>query len=109
MLELTTMSDLGAAVRKVRLGCHLTQGQLAERIGVTQGWVSRLENGAARAHAQLVLDAFTAMGAPLMVQLPDEVSDPSSAMSSRPDAVGHAAGARVDDPFADVNERLGRF
>ncbi len=41
-----TTSPLGLALREARLKGHLTQAQLAERVGVTQGNVSQWEHGA---------------------------------------------------------------
>jgi transcriptional regulator with XRE-family HTH domain len=41
-------SRLAALLRQVRLNANLTQSQLAEKIGQTQSYVSKYENGEQR-------------------------------------------------------------
>lgn len=89
-MQLRTMADVGAVVRTARRRHGLTQAQLAARMGVTQAWVSRLENGNTRLEAQLVLDALTVLEVPL-------VADDAAA-----DSAGSAASPAASDPFADV-------
>jgi HTH-type transcriptional regulator/antitoxin HipB len=43
--RVTVPRDLGAAVKHYRTSVGLTQGQVAELMGVTQSYVSRLESG----------------------------------------------------------------
>ena len=43
---------LGVSLRDARIGMGLTQGQLAERAGVSQGWISELELGKADAFSR---------------------------------------------------------
>lgn len=97
--EVSTMSALGALVRSVRRQAGLSQAELARRAGVTQPWLSRLENGAARAEAQKVLDTLSVLGVRLTASVGD--SEQVAPTSHRPEPAG--AGA---DPFADVAERL---
>lgn len=37
--------QVGAAVRRSRVGAHLTQDDLADQVGVTREWIGRLERG----------------------------------------------------------------
>ena len=41
----TKMSEFGCMVRRRRMELDLTQKELAERSGITQAHISRLENG----------------------------------------------------------------
>lgn len=41
-------SSLAALLRQVRMNANLTQSQLAEKIGQTQSYVSKYENGEQR-------------------------------------------------------------
>ena len=47
--------QLGENVRKLRKQCHLTQDELAERIGIDQKRVSKIELGDARPNLTLCL------------------------------------------------------
>lgn len=42
---LKTMKDFGLALREARRSKHLTQSQLAEKLGTNQEWISHLETG----------------------------------------------------------------
>lgn len=107
-MELRTMTELGAWVRSVRKAKGLSQTELAGRMGVTQSWVSRLERGSPRLHAQMVLDALAALGTPLQA---DSTGIQAVAMATSPtkrsnqsDEVRAEEGE--EDPFADVFARL---
>lgn len=81
---LTTVRDLGAAVRDVRRQAGLSQQAVAHRAGVPRQWVSRLETGSnPGAELRKVLDLLAALD--LMVVL-----DPVPQSS--------------DDPFDDLFE-----
>jgi transcriptional regulator with XRE-family HTH domain len=62
MVEVHTMSDVGAVVRRARRAQTMTQADLARAVGVSRDWVVRLEKGHPRLEAQLVLDALDALG-----------------------------------------------
>ena len=47
--------QLGENVRKLRKRCHFTQDELAERIGIDQKRVSKIERGEARPNLTLCL------------------------------------------------------
>lgn len=83
---LTTVRDLGAAVRAARRATGLSQETLSERAGVSRPWLSRLETGAnPGAELRKVLDVLNVLG--LAVTLgpsPDPVVDEDA------------------DPFADM-------
>lgn len=84
---LSTVRDLGAAVRRARRAAGLSQQALADRAGVSRQWLSRLESGKGpAAEMGKVLDVLAALG--LAVDL---VAAP------RPEA-------QDDDPFAGLFE-----
>jgi transcriptional regulator with XRE-family HTH domain len=56
---------LAALLRQVRVEAHLTQGQLASRIGQTQSYVSKYENGEQRLDLIELEAVCTAVGIPL--------------------------------------------
>ncbi|MGC1206404.1 MAG: helix-turn-helix transcriptional regulator [Ornithinimicrobium sp.] len=75
---LTTVRDLGAAVREARSRAGLSQQAVADRAGVPRQWVSRLETGSnPGAELRKVLDLLAALD--LMVVLapvPQPSNDP---------------------------------
>ncbi|WP_134771955.1 helix-turn-helix transcriptional regulator [Ornithinimicrobium flavum] len=84
---LSTVRDLGAAVRRARRVAGLSQQALADRAGVSRQWLSRLESGKGpSAELGKALDVLAALG--LAVDL---VAAP------RPEALD-------DDPFAGLFE-----
>ncbi len=88
-MEIRSMADAGLFVRARRLQHDLTQAELAQRLGVSRAWVVRLEAGAPRLEAQRVLDAFVALGSPLLA----EGTAPASTSDD-------------EDPFATVFDGL---
>ncbi|HYU83569.1 MAG TPA: helix-turn-helix domain-containing protein [Kribbellaceae bacterium] len=92
MHQVRTVRDLGAAVRQARTEHHLTQAELAKRVGVSRDWVVRLERGHPRLEMQRVLDALEAVGVALTV---DDADDTSGSED-------------WDDVFADLAERPDR-
>jgi len=59
---LTTVRDVGAAVRAARRSAGLSQQELADRAGVPRQWVSRLETGVnAAAELRKLLDVLAAL------------------------------------------------
>lgn len=46
-MDVLTPRKVGAAVRCARLEAHLSQADLADKVGVTREWIGRLERGAA--------------------------------------------------------------
>lgn len=60
---LTTVRDVGAAVRAARRSAGLSQQALADRAGVPRQWVSRLETGSnPAAELRKLLDVLAALG-----------------------------------------------
>lgn len=83
---LTTVRDLGAALREARRAAGLSQEALAERAGVSRQWLSRLETGSnPGAELRKVLDVLAALG--LTVRLGPSPQPPFDV-----------------DPFADMFE-----
>ncbi len=50
--------DLGSILRDARRAKRLTQGELADLVGVTRQWVISAEKGAPTARIDLMLDAL---------------------------------------------------
>lgn len=76
-IEVRTVAQLGAVVRRLRNDRDWSQSQLAEAAGVSRVFVSQLENGKARAEVRLVLSLLQALGASVVVSDSDvsEVED----------------------------------
>lgn len=60
--------DIGHAIRTARRAQKLTQRQLAQRSGVWQETISKLENGVASAKLETVFDILAALDLELQVQ-----------------------------------------
>ena len=69
-----TSKDIGALIRAERRKAHLSQAQLAQRVGATQRWLSQAENGKSTVEIGMVLRALTILG----VQLDAHVSKSAS-------------------------------
>lgn len=82
---LTTVRDVGGAVRHARRRADLSQDALAELAHVSRPWLSRLETGSnPRAELRKVLDVFAALGLALDL------------------ASGQQPTSNDDDPFDDM-------
>ena len=66
-LEVQTVAQLAAVVRRLRKGRDWSQSELAEAAGVSRVFISQLENGKARAEVRLVLAVLQALGASVVV------------------------------------------
>ncbi len=56
-------TDIGNIVRSRRTKAALSQGELADKIGVSRKWIADLERGHPRAQLHLVLDVLNALDA----------------------------------------------
>ena len=61
-IEISTISDLGKAVRDDRNRRHMTQTEFASLCGVGQDYISELENGKATMEIGKVLSIVIALG-----------------------------------------------
>ncbi len=59
-------SHLATLLRQVRLDANLTQSQVADKIGQTQSYVSKYENGEQRLDLIELETVCTAIGIPLL-------------------------------------------
>ena len=66
-VEVRTVAQIGALVRRLRADRDWSQGQLAEVAGVSRVFISQLENGKARAEMRLVLAVLQALGASVVI------------------------------------------
>ncbi|MEX2495178.1 MAG: helix-turn-helix transcriptional regulator [Woeseia sp.] len=57
-----TAKQIGAIVRRARRNAGLSQTDLADRIGLRQATISRLERGEDETKLSTLLDALTALG-----------------------------------------------
>jgi HTH-type transcriptional regulator/antitoxin HipB len=81
---LSTVRDVGAAVRAARRSAGLSQQVLADRAGVPRQWVSRLETGSnPAAELRKLLDVLAALGLGLdlaPVSEPNDDGDPFTSL-----------------------------
>ncbi len=66
-LPLLSTTQLGAALKGARKGLGLTQGQLAERLKMSQSRVSHLELNPGQLSVDQLLDACAALGLELTI------------------------------------------
>lgn len=76
---LKTIKDLGLALREARRSKHLTQTELADKLGTNQEWISHFETGRIENPSLgTVLRAFAILGVNLSADThPISVPDPS--------------------------------
>jgi HTH-type transcriptional regulator/antitoxin HipB len=60
-MQIRTPKDVGALIRSARRDGSLSQSELAKRVGVSQRWISQIENGKASAEIGKVLRALIAL------------------------------------------------
>jgi len=60
--RLRSPEDVGRAVRHARRTAGITQTELAGRLGVTQRWLSELENGLPKILDQRLFDVIVRLG-----------------------------------------------
>lgn len=63
-----TPNDIGHAIRQARKAKKLTQKELAERSGVWQETVSKVENGLPGTKLETLFDIFAALDLEILVQ-----------------------------------------
>ena len=68
-------AKLGTRVRQQRLLNGLTQGQLAERVGVSNSFIGHIERGEKKASVETVVALCNAMDISPSVLLQDSLSD----------------------------------
>jgi HTH-type transcriptional regulator/antitoxin HipB len=95
MVEVHTMSDVGAVVRRARRTQTMTQADLARAVGVSRDWVVRLEKGHPRLEVQLVLDALDALGVVTTLSVASPATG-SVAVPSQADDLGDVLEGLVD-------------
>jgi HTH-type transcriptional regulator/antitoxin HipB len=69
-----TAKQIGAIVRRTRRHIGMTQTALAERIGLRQATISRLEKGEDDTKLSTLLDALTALGLEIIIDKRGKVS-----------------------------------
>ncbi len=79
-MQIRTLADLAAAVRRTRKQRGLTQADLAKLAGVSRNWVISLESGTAgRAELGRTLDVLTALDLHLNLLPPTSGTDQQGA------------------------------
>ena len=66
---------MGERVRRQRILSDLTQGELAERVGVTGSFIGHIERGEKKASVETVVALCNAMGISPSVLLQDSLTD----------------------------------
>lgn len=78
---------LGSLVRQTRIELGWSQGELADRAGVSRAWVARLESGHRRAELEQILRLLAALDVRLLAQTGD-----SRGTAGEDDAGQHSTG-----------------
>lgn len=89
--------QLGQAVRRLRRDRELTQGQLADRVGLTRTSVTNIEKGRQALSVSLMVDLARSMGAD-PVQVLEEALRTADGVASRPVSVPVEVAAGVPSP-----------
>jgi transcriptional regulator with XRE-family HTH domain len=77
-VRLTSIADIAAAVRGRRMDLGLSQGDLAERAGVSRRWVNQFEGGGrTTAEVGAILAVLDALGLDLQVEAVSGATDDS--------------------------------
>ncbi|MBI5534604.1 MAG: helix-turn-helix transcriptional regulator [Deltaproteobacteria bacterium] len=66
-MNVSTATQLGAAIKDRRRRLKITQQDLATRVGTTRRWLLAVENGHPRAEVGLVLKTLAALGLRLVL------------------------------------------
>ena len=61
--------NIGSMVRETRLACNLTQAALAEKSGISQANISRIEAGAGHPSLRVIAKLSDAMGKHLIITI----------------------------------------
>ncbi len=69
--KLRTPEDVGRAVRHARRALEMSQVELAERLGVSQRWLSELETGKPKILDARLFDVLSQLGLALTWSLDD--------------------------------------
>jgi HTH-type transcriptional regulator/antitoxin HipB len=74
-MSITTPSDFGAALRDQRERLGLSQGQLAAKIGTTQGRISRFERGDGATSLRTILTLLAALNLEITIRQREQRDD----------------------------------
>lgn len=86
-----TPMEIGLLIRDRRRQLHLSQTELAERVGVGRQWIIAIERGKARAELGLVLRTLAGLGLRFSVDSGDAVRIPGLTPAINLDAVVEGA------------------
>ncbi len=76
-MHLHTAHDVGNLIRGYRLAQHLSQNDLAERVGVSRLWIVQTERGNPGASLELVLRTLATLGIALRADTESSPETPS--------------------------------
>ena len=96
-MRIRTDRDLGSMIREARRLRGITQQDLASCVGVTQRWISQVENGKPRAEIALVLRTLATLG--IAIDMQDPAAGTAAAPAEKP--VGFA-------DYPDINSIVDR-
>lgn len=89
--------DLAQTVRDRRRHLGLSQGSLAQRVGVSRQWIVAIEQGKPTAEVGLVLKTLSALGLRIDVRDPDQDATPyaEALRAAAAQVLGRTGGAAV--------------
>lgn len=90
IVSLSTMlirrpSELGAIIAAARRARSLTQGALAQRLGVSRVWLGQIERGKASARIDLVFRVLNELDVTLTANISDQLTTETAEASSQSD------------------------
>jgi HTH-type transcriptional regulator/antitoxin HipB len=81
-------SALGHLIRDRRRQLHLTQSELAQKIGVSRFWVYQVEHGKSTANVGSVMAALQQLGLDIEIRIPKEYPTSPSDIPSESESSG---------------------
>ena len=96
------LETLGAMIKAARIECHISQVDLAERVGVSRYTISLLEKGNPNVVIGTVFEAATIVGIPLMGNDPRQLTKLSQAIANLVEILpskGFSQKIELDDDF----------
>ena len=74
-------SDIGKSVKRQRKAHHLTQEKLADKLGITPQYLSRIERGVVHPSLELLYHMASILDSPVYALLPSSLSPQRSFLS----------------------------
>jgi transcriptional regulator with XRE-family HTH domain len=101
---MTTEQRIGGRIRKLREEMGLTSVELAERVGITQAQVSRLENGKQGFRSKTLEQIAKSLNVPMVRLLTDGDDAALSLLKCRVGLAGAVSNPKVADAAVRLND-----